>query len=63
MTDDKIEERETLTVEVPLDPMHRRADLVLREQDVDVEQAISQAATLAVEQQLHDLVQEAKYQQ
>lgn len=63
MTDDEIEERETLTVEVPLDPMHRRADLVLREQDVDVEQAVSQAATLAVEQQLHDLVQEAKYQQ
>ena len=61
MTDD-LQERETLTVEVPLDPVHRRADLALREEGVLVRELVEDAATQAVEQQIYGAMQAMKYE-
>jgi hypothetical protein len=61
MTDD-LQERETLTVEVALDPVHRRADLALREEGISVEELVEQGATEAVEQQIYAAMQTVKYE-
>jgi hypothetical protein len=62
MSDSSLEERETLTIEVPLDPIHRRADLALREDGVSVDELIKQAVTQAAEQQIYAAVQATKYE-
>jgi hypothetical protein len=61
MTDD-LQERETLTVEVALDPVHRRADLALREEGISVEELVEDGATEAVEQQIYAAMQTVKYE-
>ena len=60
---DDLEERESITITVPLDPAHRRMDLALREGDLDVEAIVSQNVSPDVEQTLYDVMQTMKYEQ
>jgi len=56
-----IEERDTVTVEIPLDPAHRPMDLALRENDVPVEDMLARNLTPKAEQVLHEAIQTVKY--
>lgn len=61
MSDSQNEERQVLTIEVPLDPLHRRADLALRDQGVDLEGLVLQQVTRMVEEEMYAAVQAVKY--
>lgn len=58
---DEIAERKELTITIPLDPAHRRFDVALRQQGIDVEQRVAPAAAKSVERALYELAQDAKY--
>lgn len=61
MTEENTEEKETLTLEIPLDPAHRRMELALRESGVEAEQHIEQQVAPEVEQALYAVLQATKY--
>lgn len=61
MTEEETGERDTLTITVPLDPAHRRMDLALKEQGVNVDKAVSELVTRDVEQAIYQLMQAVKY--
>jgi len=63
MTDQsELSERDSITIEIPLDPAHRRMDLSLREYGVDVEQIVAQNVVPNVEQTLYEIMQKTKYE-
>jgi len=55
------QERERVTITLPLDPAHRRMDLALRESGLNVDELLAEDLTPVAEKLLHDLLQEAKY--
>lgn len=59
---DEIEEREVIQIAIPLDPAHSRIDAVLRNEGLNVTEAISQQVTPVAEKALHDLLQQEKYE-
>lgn len=61
MTEEETGERHTLTITVPLDPAHRRMDLALEEQGINVDKAVSELVTRDVEQAIYQLMQAVKY--
>ena len=58
---EQLEERDSVTLTVPLDPAHRRMDLALRENGLNVDETLSEEAAPVVEKLIYDLLQEAKY--
>lgn len=63
MTDQSdLSERETISIEIPLDPAHRRMDLSLREAGVDVEEIVAGNVAPNVEQTLYKIMQATKYE-
>mgnify|MGYP006283183615 CR=1 FL=1 len=59
--DSELSERDTLVLEVPLDPAHRRMDLALREADVPVDDVLASEVTPQAEEALYKLMQSIKY--
>jgi len=61
MEDAEPTEREVIMVPFQLDPAHRRMDLALREQGIDVQEILAQESAPALEQKLYEVLQQVKY--
>jgi hypothetical protein len=63
MIEEESTERNKLTITIPLDPAHRRMDLALREQGINVDKAVSQLVVQNIEAAIYQLMQTTKYEE